>query len=50
MAQERDDRNVLAESAREMAWILESWGRDEEARSLNALRTSEFEDQMSLPF
>jgi hypothetical protein len=44
----RDDRAVLDESAREMVWILESWGRDDEARTLEYRRTTEFGDQMSL--
>jgi hypothetical protein len=31
-----DDRAVLNESAREMVWILEGWGRTEEAARLSA--------------
>jgi hypothetical protein len=49
-AQLRGDRKVLAESAREMAWILEAWGRGEEARYLEVRLTADFEDQMQLPF
>ena len=49
-AEERDDRKVLAESAGELVWILEGWGREEEARHLDQRRTFEFEDQMCLDF
>jgi hypothetical protein len=46
----RGDRKVLDESAREMVWILQGWGREEEARSLDCHRGAEFDDQMLLPF
>jgi len=49
-AEARGDRKVLAEASREMAWILEGWGREEEARHLERQRTADFEDQMLLPF
>ncbi|MBZ5626167.1 MAG: toll/interleukin-1 receptor domain-containing protein [Acidobacteriia bacterium] len=49
-AQVHGDRKVLDESAREMVWILEGWGREEEARSLDRRRAIEFDDQMHLPF
>jgi hypothetical protein len=49
-AEVRGDRKVLDESAREMVWILESWGREEEARLLDIYRSAEFDDQMQLPF
>ncbi len=49
-AQARGDRAVLDESAREMVWILESWGRAEEARRLEYRRATEFGEQMMLPF
>jgi hypothetical protein len=44
------DRKVLDESAREMVWILEGWGREEEAASLDYRRIVEFDDQLRLPF
>jgi hypothetical protein len=47
-AAERDDRAVLSESAREMVWILEGWGRTEEARRLEYRRATEFDEQMRL--
>ena len=49
-AEVRGDRKVLDESAREMVWILEGWGREEETRILDIRRTAEFDDQMQLPF
>jgi hypothetical protein len=47
-AESEDDRAVLNESAREMVWILEGWGRTEEAERLEYDRATEFEDQMRL--
>jgi hypothetical protein len=44
------DRKSLDESARELVWILESWGRADEAYRLDYIRATEFDDQMSLPF
>jgi hypothetical protein len=44
------DSAVLDESAREMVWILEAWGRTGEARRLEYRRASEFDKQMMLPF
>ena len=49
-AEFREDRKVLDESAREMVWILEGWGRLEEARRMDHRRASEFDEQMLLPF
>lgn len=49
-AEVRGDRKVLGESAREMVWILEGWGHEEEARNLDCRRAAEFDDQMPLPF
>jgi hypothetical protein len=49
-AEDCEDRTVLNESARELVWILESWGRDEEARRLDQRRAAEYDEQMSLPF
>jgi hypothetical protein len=46
----RGDRKVLDESAREMVWILQGWGREEEARCLGDRRITEFDDQLRLPF
>ncbi len=47
-AEDQEDRAVLNESARELVWILESWGRDEEARRLDQRRIAEFDEQMPL--
>jgi hypothetical protein len=49
-AADEDDRAGLDESAREQIWILETWGRSEEARSLEFDRSARFDDQMQLPF
>lgn len=49
-AEEQEDRAALEESAREIVWILEGWGRTEEAHSLEYRRATEFDDQMMLPF
>jgi TIR domain len=43
-----DDRAVLNESAREMVWILEGWGRTKEAERMEYDRATEFEDQLRL--
>jgi len=47
-AEARNDRAVLDEAAREMVWILESWGRTAEAAALDQHRASEYADQMLL--
>ena len=49
-AQARGDRQAIDESAREMVWILEAWGRDAEAARLDYRRASESGQQMMLPF
>jgi hypothetical protein len=49
-AEVRRDRLALDESARTMVWILESWGREEDAQRLDYRRAVEYEDQMLLPF
>jgi hypothetical protein len=49
-AADEEDRAVLDESAREQIWIIETWGRPEEARVLEYDRASRFDDQMMLPF
>ena len=50
IAGQHQDRKILDESAREMAWILEGWGRDHEALALHQRRAAEFDDQMHLLF
>jgi hypothetical protein len=49
-AESRGDRRVADESARELIWILESWGWTDDARRLDRYRAAEYEDQMVLPF
>ena len=49
-AEARNDLKTLDESARELVWILESWGRPDEAYRLDYLRVTEFDEQMGLPF
>lgn len=50
LAELRDDRRVLDEAAREIVWILEAWGRGDEAAQLDYRRVQEWGDQMGLPF
>ena len=50
MAEDRGDRGVLDESARELIWILEGWGHTSEAMRLEGLRKTEYDDQIGLPF
>lgn len=47
-AEAAGDRAVLDESAREMVWILEAWGRSAEAARLETHRAREYDEQMSL--
>ena len=49
-AEARGDLKALDESARELVWILESWGRADEAYKLDYLRAIEFDEQMGLQF
>jgi hypothetical protein len=49
-AADEEDRAGLDESAREQIWILETWGRVEEAQTLEFDRSARFDDQMQLPF
>jgi hypothetical protein len=48
LAEQRGDRDAANESAREMIWILEHWGRAEEASQLESHRAREYDQQMSL--
>jgi hypothetical protein len=50
LAEARGDRPILDESAREMVWVLEGWGRFAEASRLDRRRVAEFGEQMALPF
>jgi hypothetical protein len=50
LADARGDRQVLDESAREMVWVLEGWGRFAEASQLERRCVTEFSEQMALPF
>jgi hypothetical protein len=49
-AQAREDLSVLDESARELVWILETWGLTEEAERLERQRGEQYAEQMTLPF
>jgi hypothetical protein len=49
-AQAREDLVVLDESARELVWILETWGFSEEAERLERQRGEQYAEQMTLPF
>ena len=48
-AERRGDRKAQDEATREIVWILESWGRLEEARRLEYRRAMEFDEQLLLP-
>ena len=48
-AEARGDLPTLDESSREMVWILEGWGRYDEARRLEYHRVAECGEQMFLP-
>jgi hypothetical protein len=50
LAEARGDRRTLDESASEMVWVLESWGRFADASRLQRRRVTEFGDQLALPF
>ena len=50
LARECDDPRAIDESAREMVWILEGWGRLDEARQLDLHRAAEFDEQLPLQF
>jgi TIR domain len=50
MAEEHDDRAIVDEANRELVWILEGWGRTEEARQLEQTRAMEFDEQLPLFF
>jgi hypothetical protein len=48
-AESRGDLSIQGESSREMVWILEGWGRYDEARRLEYHRVAECGEQMFLP-
>jgi hypothetical protein len=50
LAEEHDDRSVVDEASRELVWILDGWGRTEEARQLEQTRAMEFDEQLPLFF
>jgi hypothetical protein len=50
LAQEREDPAPQDESAREIVWILDSWGREQEARQIDLRRATEFDEQLPLFF
>src|SRR5207248_6671562 len=47
-AELRGDRAVMNEAAREMVWILQAWGRDEDASRLAYERVVQYDEQMWL--
>ena len=50
MADENDDRPAVDEASREIVWILDAWGRTDEARQIEQLRAQEFDEQLPLFF
>jgi TIR domain len=49
-AERREDRRTLEDSSREQVWILESWGRDEEAELIRRTHRALYADQMQFNF
>ncbi len=49
-AEECGDRTAIEEAAREMVWILETWGRPELAARLDYRRSAACDEQLPLPF
>jgi hypothetical protein len=47
VAEQRSDRRVLDDCAWEKIWILEHWGRYDEARALDGLRRKQYADQLA---
>jgi hypothetical protein len=47
-AELENDRRALDEAARELVWLFEGWGMDEDARLWERRRGAEYDDQMSL--
>jgi hypothetical protein len=50
LAEEHDDRPTVDEASRELIWILEGWGRAGEARQIEQIRATEFDEQLPLFF
>jgi hypothetical protein len=50
MAEENADRPAVDEASREIVWILDGWGRTEEARQIEQVRAQEFDEQLPLFF
>jgi hypothetical protein len=48
MAEQRGDRDAANESARELVWILENWGRTDDAMAIESHRAREYDEQMRL--
>jgi hypothetical protein len=46
-AEQRSDRRVLDDCAWEQIWILEHWGRYDEARALDGIRRKQYADQLA---
>jgi hypothetical protein len=49
-AERREDRRTLEDCSREQVWILESWGRDEEAEMIRRTHCAPYADQMQFNF
>jgi hypothetical protein len=48
LAEGRDDTGALEEASRELVWILEAWGRTEEAQRLEYQRAARCDEQLPL--
>jgi hypothetical protein len=49
-AEQRADRGTLERCSREQVWLLEGWGRHQEARRLDQHRRVNYQDQMCFDF
>lgn len=49
-AERRNDRRTIEDCSREQVWILESWGRDEEAEMIHRTHYALYADQMQFNF
>jgi hypothetical protein len=50
VAERREDRRTLEDCSRDQVWILESWGRTDEAQRIFRSRRALYDDQMQFSF
>jgi hypothetical protein len=49
-AERREDRRTIEDCSRELVWILESWGRTDEAQRIFERHRAQYDDQMQFDF